>query len=45
MLMQGVALFGSRGILSIAHGPAEIAATIDAFRSSIGALRDDGLLA
>jgi glutamate-1-semialdehyde 2,1-aminomutase len=44
MLMRGVALFGGRGILSIAHGPDEIGATIDAFRGSLAAMRDEGIV-
>lgn len=45
MLMRGVALFGGRGILSIAHGADEIQATVDAFRDSIVTMRRDGLIA
>jgi glutamate-1-semialdehyde 2,1-aminomutase len=35
MLQQGIALFGGRGITSIAHSEEDIAATVDAFAESL----------
>lgn len=45
MLQRGIALFGGRGILSIAHSSDDIEATVVAFRESIAAMRADGLFA
>ncbi len=39
MLQQGIALFGGRGITSIAHSDDDISATIDAFAESLVRLR------
>ncbi|RIK45955.1 MAG: hypothetical protein DCC58_04795 [Chloroflexi bacterium] len=44
MLMRGVALFGGRGILSIAHSEEVIATTVSAFRESVTAVADAGLI-
>lgn len=38
MLIEGVALFGGRGITSIAHGDAEVSAIVKAFDVSMGRL-------
>jgi glutamate-1-semialdehyde 2,1-aminomutase len=35
MLQHGIALFGGRGITSIAHSEADVAATVDAFAESL----------
>ncbi len=42
---HGVDLMGTGGMVSSAHGDAEIDRTLDAFRHSIGDLRADGFLA
>jgi hypothetical protein len=42
---HGVDLMGSGGMVSSAHGEAEVADTVAAFRAAIGDLRGEGLLA
>jgi len=42
---HGVDLMGAGGMVSSAHGPEDVDRTIEAFRSAIGDLRAEGLLA
>jgi glutamate-1-semialdehyde aminotransferase len=44
LLNHGVDLMGSGGMVSAAHGSAEINATIEAFDEAISDLRNEGLL-
>ncbi|MBM3140690.1 MAG: aminotransferase class III-fold pyridoxal phosphate-dependent enzyme [Chloroflexi bacterium] len=41
---HGVDLMGNGGMVSSAHGPAEVDATVGAFRAAVGDLRAEGLL-
>lgn len=41
---HGVDLMGNGGMVSAAHGAAEVSDTIDAFRAAVGDLRSEGLL-
>ena len=45
MLLEGVDLFNSGGMLCAAHTDADVAATVAAFDRVLGRLRDEGLLA
>ncbi len=42
---HGVDLMGTGGMVSSAHGPSEVEHTIQAFRSAVGDLRAEGMLA
>jgi hypothetical protein len=44
MLLEGVHLFHGNGLLSIAHGPDEVAHTARAFARSLERLQDEGLI-
>ena len=44
MLLEGVHLFHGCGLLSIAHGPAEVEFTAHAFTRSLERLQDEGLI-
>ena len=44
MLLEGVHLFHGCGLLSIAHGPAEVELTAHAFARSLERLQDEGLI-
>ena len=45
LFTHGVDLMGTGGMVSSAHGDAEIDRTLDAFRAAVGDLRAEGLLA
>lgn len=44
MLLEGVALFNSRGITSIAHSDEDIATTVSAFEKTMSLMQEEGIV-